>query len=67
MKYYCNPINVKYFYQMIKSPDGDKARIHRSAADFSLILYEGRYYVFASGIHGIWVSDDLVSWLIIPN
>ena len=62
MKYYCNPINVHYFYQVRKTPAGDKARVSRSAADFSLIEYKGRYYVFASGIHGIWASDDLVNW-----
>ena len=62
MNYYCNPVNVDYLYQFRKSPSGDTARIHRTAADASLILYKGRYYVFATSIHGVWVSDDLVNW-----
>ena len=62
MKYFCNPINVNYPCHVRKLPSGDKARILRSAADASMILYEGRYYAFATGISGVWVSDDLVNW-----
>ena len=62
MKYFCNPINVNYPCHIRKTPSGENARVLRSAADASMILYEGRYYVFATGISGVLVSDDLVSW-----
>ncbi len=63
MKYYCNPVNVNYRYQFItpRMPEG-KLEINREAADPSMIMFEGRYYVFASMTLGVWVSDDLVNW-----
>ena len=63
MKYYCNPINVDYRYQFHADPRrGGQLQICREAADPSLILFEGRYYLFASMTLGVWVSDDLVNW-----
>ena len=63
MKYYCNPINVNYRYQFNADPrKGGALQICREAADPSLILFRGRYYIFASMTLGVWVSDDLVNW-----
>ena len=63
MKYFCNPINVNYRYQFNQDPrKGGALQICREAADPSMILFKGRYYIFASMTLGVWISDDLVSW-----
>ena len=63
MKYFCNPINVNYRYQFNADPRlHGRLQICREAADPSMILFKGRYYIFASMTLGVWVSDDLVSW-----
>lgn len=63
MKYFCNPINVNYRYQFNQDPRrGGALQICREAADPSMILFRGRYYIFASMTLGVWVSDDLVNW-----
>ena len=63
MKYFCNPLNVNYRYQFNADPRlHGKLQICREAADPSMILFQGRYYIFASMTLGVWVSDDLVSW-----
>ena len=62
-EYYCNPLNVSYRYQFNADPlmDG-KLQICREAADPSMILFKGRYYIFASMTLAVWVSDDLAHW-----
>ena len=63
MKYYCNPLNVNYRYQFNADPRlHGRLQICREAADPSMILFKGRYYIFASMTLGVWVSDDLASW-----
>ena len=63
MNYYCNPINVNYRYQFNADPRRHgQLQICREAADPSLILFGGRYYLFASMTLGVWVSDDLAHW-----
>lgn len=63
MKYYCNPINVPYRYQFNMDPRSHgKLQIDREAADPSLILFQGKYYLFASMNLSVWVSEDLVNW-----
>ena len=63
MKYFCNPVNVNYRYQFNQDPrKGGTLQICREAADPSMILFKGRYYIFASMTLGVWVSDDLVNW-----
>lgn len=63
MKYFCNPINIIYRYQFNADPRRHgELQICREAADPSLILFQGRYYIFASMTLGVWVSDDLVNW-----
>ncbi len=63
MKYVCNPLNINYRYQFNADPRRHgELQICREAADPSLILFQGRYYIFASMTLGVWVSDDLVSW-----
>ncbi len=63
MKYYCNPVNINYRYQFnLDQRKGGKIEIDREAADPSMIMFKGRYYIFASMTLGVWVSDDLVNW-----
>jgi len=63
MKYFCNPLNVNYRYQFNADPRRHgELQICREAADPSMILFQGRYYIFASMTLGVWVSDDLAHW-----
>ena len=63
MKYYCNPINVPYRYQFNMDPRSHgKLQIDREAADPSMILFQGKYYIFASMNLSVWVSKDMVNW-----
>lgn len=63
MKYYCNPINVPYKYQFNMDPRSHgKLQIDREAADPSMILYQGKFYLFASMNLSVWVSEDMVNW-----
>lgn len=62
-KYFCNPINIDYRYQFNKSMQNDGVlEVAREAADPSMILFEGKYYIFASMTLGVWVSEDMVNW-----
>lgn len=63
MKYYCNPISVPYRYQFNMDPRSHgKLQIDREAADPSMILFQGKYYIFASMNLSVWVSEDMVNW-----
>jgi len=65
MKYYCNPLNVTYRYQFnqnIMRP-GEGLQIDREAADPSMILFKGTYYIFPSMSLGCWSSEDMVHWV----
>lgn len=60
MKYICNPMNIEYKYQFVEARTG--LEILREAADPSMVLFEGKYYLFPSMAAGFFTSDDLVSW-----
>ena len=63
MNYFCNPVNINYRYQFNMDPRlHGQMQICREAADPSMILFHGRYYIFASMTLGVWVSDDLAHW-----
>lgn len=62
MNYFCNPINVPYHYQFSRQMMSENIEISREAADPSMILFQGRYYMFPSMNLSVWVSDDLVNW-----
>lgn len=53
---YCNPLNLPYQYQHY----GKTA--HREAADPTLVLYRGNYYLYASMSGGFFWSEDLRDW-----
>jgi xylan 1,4-beta-xylosidase len=60
VNYVCNPINMEYKYQFIDS--GGEISTNREAADPSLILFKGKYYLFPSMTAGFLISDNLVDW-----
>ena len=61
-KVICNPLNIEYRYQFNVDPRTQIRSVNREAADPSLILFQDRYYIFASMTLGVWVSDDLAQW-----
>ena len=65
-KYYCNPMNLpyKYNFQKPNMPGLGEAElaVYREAADPTLELFQGRYYLFPSMTRGFYVSDDMVNW-----
>lgn len=67
MKVFCNPLNVPYPYQFKRDPrDAYRMSVNREAADPSLVLYRGKYYLFASMTGAVWVSEDLAHWESVP-
>ena len=61
-QYMCNPLNMNYRYQFIKNPVSGSFDINREAADPSMILFKGKYYIFASMTLDVLVSQDMVCW-----
>ena len=59
-RYFCNPLNFSYRYQFNEAAGG--FTLNREAADPSLILFQGKYYLFPSMTRGFLVSEDLVNW-----
>ncbi len=53
---YCNPIDLEYKYQHYSG------NAHREAADPTIVLFKGTYYLFASMSAGFFYSDDMVNW-----
>lgn len=64
MTYYCNPLNLPYKYQFKQS--GGRMVAVREAADPSLVLFKGKYYLFPSVTGGFFVSEDLLEWAFHP-
>src|SRR5215213_2016330 len=56
----CNPINLSYRF-CLDSPS------RREAADPTMVLYKGAYYLFASKSGGYFHSTDLIQWDLIPT
>ncbi len=64
MKYFCNPINVEYKFQMVELslPGNNGKSFYRELADPSLVLFKGTYFMFPSMAAGYFTSEDLVEW-----
>lgn len=60
MKYLCNPINFEYKYQF--HPKDGQLFANREAADPSMVLFKGMYYLFPSMTGGFLASKDLANW-----
>jgi xylan 1,4-beta-xylosidase len=56
----CNPLNLSYRFQPAKPS-------RREAADPAMILFRGKYFLFASKSGCYWVSDNLIDWKFITS
>jgi len=56
----CNPLNLNYRFQL-NNPS------RREAADPAVVLFKGKYFLFASKSGGYWVSDNLINWTFITT
>jgi xylan 1,4-beta-xylosidase len=61
----CNPVDLPYRLQDLSI--GPKRWVAREGADPSVVVFEGRYYLFMSMSGGFWHSDDLVAWTFVPT
>lgn len=66
MKHYCNPMNLEYRYQFFRRPNSPERnklyKVYREAADPTLIMFKGLYYLFPSMTAGFFTSEDLYDW-----
>lgn len=65
MNYLCNPLNVPYTYQFCQNRDGTLS-VNREAADPSMVLFKGLYYIFPSMTCGFFYSNDMENWSFHP-
>ena len=49
---FCNPVNLNYRFQST----------YREAADPVIMMYKGKYMLFASHSGGYWYSDNMLDW-----
>lgn len=63
-QYFCNPLNFTYQYQFNQKENGFS--LNREAADPSMILFNGKYYLFPSMTRGFLVSNDMTDWKLCP-
>jgi len=57
---YCNPMNLSYRFR-------PEMPSRREAADPMIVLFQDKYFLFASKSGGYWVSDDMKDWKLITN
>jgi xylan 1,4-beta-xylosidase len=62
----CNPVDLAYRFQDVRSTGTDRS-VHREAADPSIVYFQDRFFLFASMSGGFWHSTDLVSWEYRPT
>ena len=55
---FCNPLNLDYRFQLDEPS-------RREAADPTMVVFDGQYWLFASKSGGYWHSRDLVQWTLI--
>jgi xylan 1,4-beta-xylosidase len=60
---YCNPLNLPYRFQI----RGWAKEAHRESADPSVVVYQGRYWLFPSKSGGYWHSPDLHDWYFVKS
>ncbi len=59
----CNPCNLTYRFSL-ESDDASQLS-YREAADPTMVVFKGEYYLFASKCGGYYHSTDLVNWDLI--
>ena len=57
---FCNPMNISYRFR----PDTPS---RREAADPMIVLFQNKYFLFASKSGGYWISNDLKDWKFVTN
>lgn len=57
---FCNPMNLSYRF-CIDEPS------RREAADPTVVVFQDKYFLFASKSGGYWYSDDLLDWIFIKT
>jgi xylan 1,4-beta-xylosidase len=57
---YCNPVDLDYRFALDEPS-------RREAADPTMVVYHGEYWLFASKSGGYWHSTDLRSWKLIEG
>jgi len=58
---FCNPMNLNYRFQ------SSSGLSYREAADPTMTMYKGKYFLYASHSGGYWYSDDMLEWEFIPG
>ncbi|MFI3285588.1 MAG: family 43 glycosylhydrolase [Rikenellaceae bacterium] len=56
---YCNPMDLSARFMV------DKSESRREAADPTMVLHKGTYYLFASKTGGYWHSEDMKRWSLV--
>lgn len=64
MTYVCNPLNIEYKYQIVETA-GTRVTF-REAADPSLVIFHGEYYLFPSMTAGFLTSSNMTDWTFHP-
>ncbi|MEI2397953.1 family 43 glycosylhydrolase [Paenibacillus phytohabitans] len=64
MTYICNPLNIEYKYQFVDTAGTLVA--FREAADPTLVIFHGQYYLFSSMTAGFLTSSNLTDWTLHP-
>ncbi len=59
---FCNPLDLPYRYQDKIAPGKMAEWRFREAADPTVVVWQGRYLLFASMSGGFWYSSDLATW-----
>ncbi|WP_438495749.1 hypothetical protein [Paenibacillus sp. IHBB 3054] len=60
MTYVCNPLNIEYKYQFVET--AGTLVTFREAADPTLVIFLGEYYLFPSMTAGFLTSSNLADW-----
>lgn len=61
-----NPLDLSYRFQDVSIGPFFRG-VGREGADPSIVLFDGRYYLFVSMSAGFWHSADLVDWRFQPT
>ncbi len=62
---FCNPLNLPYRWALAN--DDSNMTAYREAADPTMVLFHGEYYLFASKCGGYFHSTDLTHWDLIHS
>ena len=58
---FCNPVNINYRFSFVPPS-------HREAADPTMVVHNGTYWLFPSKSGGYWHSEDMNDWtLVVPT